>query len=160
MGELCCTEFYHTTTLLSSHVYSQPNEALAMLPPYQTGRLDNSPKMVVAMEILDRSVQMGDKLLIFRYNPQLTPEMKGLTRFIPTVSPSWLCHTSRACWCDVPFPFPIPPGPRARCSTPVPCGARMSTFAVSLKNNLALCNDIKVYMYTYNGRLKQAGKHC
>jgi RAD54-like protein 2 len=42
-----------------------PNEALAMLPPYQTGRLDNSPKMVVAMEILDRSVQMGDKLLIF-----------------------------------------------------------------------------------------------
>ena len=45
---------------------AQPKEALAMLPPYQTGRLDNSPKMVVTMEILDRSVQLGDKLLIFR----------------------------------------------------------------------------------------------
>ena len=38
-----------------------------MLPQYEMGRLDNSPKMVVAMEILDRSVQVGDKLLIFRY---------------------------------------------------------------------------------------------
>ena len=41
----------------------QPSIALSN---YKTGLLSNSPKMVVMMELIDRSVQLGDRVLVFR----------------------------------------------------------------------------------------------
>ena len=37
------------------------------IPNYRPGVLENSPKMVVLVELVDRSVQLGDKILIFRF---------------------------------------------------------------------------------------------
>ena len=41
----------------------QPSIALSN---YKTGLLSNSPKMVVMMELIDRSVHLGDRVLVFR----------------------------------------------------------------------------------------------
>ena len=41
----------------------QPSTALSN---YKTGLLSNSPKMVVMMELIDRAVQLGDRVLVFR----------------------------------------------------------------------------------------------
>ena len=38
------------------------------IPNYQPGVLENSPKMVILAELIDRSVHVGDKILIFRYS--------------------------------------------------------------------------------------------
>lgn len=37
-----------------------------MLSDYETGVLDNSPKMVVLVRLLEHSIANGDKVLIFR----------------------------------------------------------------------------------------------
>jgi len=43
--------------------FLQPSIAL---PNYQTGLLSNSPKMAVMMELINRSVMLGDRVLVFR----------------------------------------------------------------------------------------------
>ena len=38
----------------------------SVIPTYQPGLLESSPKMLILVELIDRSVQLGDKILIFR----------------------------------------------------------------------------------------------
>lgn len=39
-----------------------------LLDEYETGVLQNGAKMVVLMEIIEKSVQLGDKILVFRWD--------------------------------------------------------------------------------------------
>ena len=45
------------------HVYPQPH---SILPMYDTDVLENSPKMVILVQLLELSVANGDRMLIFR----------------------------------------------------------------------------------------------
>ena len=46
-------------------VYPQPH---SILPVYDTDVLENSPKMVILVQLLELSVANGDRMLIFRCN--------------------------------------------------------------------------------------------
>ena len=50
--------------MFHSRFFPQPH---ASLPEYQSGVLENSPKMVLVSLLTDLSVATGDKILIFRY---------------------------------------------------------------------------------------------
>lgn len=42
-------------------------QAKDLLTNYQTGVLENSPKMVLLFHLIEESVKLGDKILVFRY---------------------------------------------------------------------------------------------
>ena len=41
-------------------------QAKDLLTNYQTGVLENSPKMVLLFHLIEESVKLGDKILVFR----------------------------------------------------------------------------------------------
>lgn len=41
-------------------------QAKELLTNYQTGVLENSPKMVLLFHLIEESVKLGDKILVFR----------------------------------------------------------------------------------------------
>lgn len=41
-------------------------QAKELLTDYQTGVLENSPKMVLLFHLIEESVKLGDKILVFR----------------------------------------------------------------------------------------------
>lgn len=47
-------------------VYSVHLQAKDILCDYQTGVLQNSPKMVLLFHLVEESVKLGDKILVFR----------------------------------------------------------------------------------------------
>lgn len=42
------------------------SQAKELLTNYQTGVLENSPKMVLLFHLIEESVKLGDKILVFR----------------------------------------------------------------------------------------------
>lgn len=42
------------------------SQAKDLLTNYQTGVLENSPKMVLLFHLIEESVKLGDKILVFR----------------------------------------------------------------------------------------------
>lgn len=42
------------------------SQAKDLLTNYQTGVLENSPKMVLLFHLIEESVRLGDKILVFR----------------------------------------------------------------------------------------------
>lgn len=53
---------YPTLDLLQSFLL----QAKDLLTNYQTGVLENSPKMVLLFHLIEESVKLGDKILVFR----------------------------------------------------------------------------------------------
>ena len=60
---LCVCVWLQIWNVATLFFFLQPSIAL---PNYQTGLLSNSPKMAVMMELINRSVMLGDRVLVFR----------------------------------------------------------------------------------------------
>ena len=59
---MCCVDLY----IDGESFYKLSLQPSIALSNYKTGLLSNSPKMMVMMELIDRSVQLGDRVLVFR----------------------------------------------------------------------------------------------
>ena len=60
--KVCCVDVYND----GESFYKLSLQPSIALSNYKTGLLSNSPKMMVMMELIDRSVQLGDRVLVFR----------------------------------------------------------------------------------------------
>lgn len=58
-------DFYSTHPALDLLQFSLL-QAKDLLTNYQTGVLENSPKMVLLFHLIEESVKLGDKILVFR----------------------------------------------------------------------------------------------
>ena len=92
-----------------THVpYPQP---YSLIPEYELGVLENSPKMAVLVALVDLSVANGDKVLVFRYVYIRVSEevdvnhLSVCTSVTVKVSPPF--PTLRSCLLQGPFLFPI-----------------------------------------------------
>ena len=69
----------------------------ASLPHYAPGNLQDSPKMVILLELVFRSVKMGEKILIFRYSGVLMKMLyvEGILTSLEEVMVCFYCSCCR-----------------------------------------------------------------
>lgn len=58
--------YFCPSSLGSAPVFASLLQAKDLLTNYQTGVLENSPKMVLLFHLIEESVKLGDKILVFR----------------------------------------------------------------------------------------------